>query len=78
MVLHKPFKAKKELDIELAMLNPEPVFSKSQVHFHSRVRCRPLISLYIDNPNQEEFNAFIKEIKSKAESEFNSFAGIKV
>lgn len=74
--ISKPFKKNKELDVVLAMLNPEPVIDKSQLHFHSRVKCGPLISLYINNPSEKEFNAFVEAVKTKAEHEFNSFSGI--
>lgn len=67
----------KELDVELAMLNPEPEFTKTHVHFHSRVKCGPLISLYLNKPNTKEFNAFIELIKSRAEAEYAAFAGLK-
>jgi hypothetical protein len=70
-------KKKKELDIELAMLNPEPVISGSWLHFHSRVKCGPLISLYLNKPNAEEFNAFVDAIKAKAKMEYAAFAGLK-
>lgn len=70
-------KGKKELNIELAMLNPEPVISESQLHFHSRVKCGPLISLYLNKPNAEEFNAFVDVVKAKAKMEYDAFAGLK-
>jgi len=66
----------KELDIELAMLNPEPVIDNSQLHFHSRVKCGPLISLYLNKPNVEDFNNFVEAVKTKAKQEFDSFAGL--
>lgn len=72
----KPFKKTKELDVVLAMLNPEPVISHSQLHFHSRVKCGPLISLYLNNPNVEEFNAFVEAVKNKAEKEYSAFSGL--
>ena len=68
--------AKKELDVVLSILNPEPVISDNQLHFHSRVKCGPLISLYIDKPNAQEFNAFVEAVKAKAKSEFDAFAGL--
>lgn len=71
------FKGSKELDIELAMLNPEPVIENSLLHFHSRVKCGPLISLYINKPNAQEFNAFVEAVKEKAKSEYQAFAGLK-
>ena len=70
-------KGKKELDIELAMLNPEPVISESRLHFHSRGKCSPLISLFLNKPNAEEFNAFVDAVKAKAKTEYAAFAGLK-
>ena len=67
----------KDFEVELAMINPEPIISRSRLEFHSRVKCRPLISLYLNKPNKREFNAFVDAIKSNAKKEFNSFAGIK-
>ena len=66
----------KDFEVELAMINPEPIISKSRVEFHSRVKCRPLISLYINKPNVKEFNAFVDAIKEQAKKEYNSFAGL--
>lgn len=67
----------KELDIELAMINPEPVISKSRLEFHSRVKCRPLLSLFLNKPNVKEFNAFVDAVKTKAKIEYAAFAGLK-
>lgn len=67
----------KDFEVELAMINPEPIITKSRVEFHSRVKCRPLLSLYINKPNTKEFNEFVTAIKEKARDDFNSFAGIK-
>lgn len=70
-------KKNKELDIDLVILNPEPVISDSRLHFHSRVKCGPLISLYLNKPNREEFNAFVEAVTAKAKSEYDAFAGLK-
>ncbi|MFK7816009.1 MAG: hypothetical protein AB8B92_06695 [Gammaproteobacteria bacterium] len=67
----------KDFEVELAMINPEPVISKSRMGFHSRVKCRPLISLYLNKPNKKEFDSFVDALKEKAKNEFNAFAGIK-
>lgn len=67
----------KDFEVELAMINPEPIISKSRLEFHSRVKCRPLISLYLNKPNKKEFNEFVDAIKTKAKNEFNAFAGLK-
>ena len=67
----------KELDITLAIINPDPVITKSRLDFHSRVKCRPLISLYLNKPNPKEFNTFVNALISKAKKEFNDFAGLQ-
>ena len=64
------------MDVVLAMLNPEPIIEGSQLHFHSRVKCGPLISLHLNQPNEKEFNAFVAAVKAKAKNEYNSFAGL--
>ena len=66
----------KDFEMELAMINPEPIISKSRVEFHSRVKCRPLISLYINKPNQKEFNNFVNAIIERAKKEYEAFAGL--
>ena len=68
---------KKELTVTLAILNPEPVINNSRLEFHSRVKCGPLLSLYLNKPNAREFNAFVDAVKQKALKEYNAFAGIK-
>jgi hypothetical protein len=67
----------KRLTVPLEILNPEPVVNNSRLEFHSRVKCGPLLSLYIDKPNPREFKAFVEAVKEKALREFNAFAGIK-
>ncbi|QMU62223.1 MAG: hypothetical protein GKR92_11175 [Gammaproteobacteria bacterium] len=66
----------KDFEVELAMINPEPIISKSRLEFHSRVKCRPLLSLYLNKPNAKEFNTFVDALKSKAKMEFDTFAGL--
>lgn len=70
-------KGKKELDIDLAILNPEPVISGSQLHFHSRVKCGPLISLFLNKPNKQEFNSFVEAVTARAKAEYNAFSGLQ-
>ena len=74
--IKSPFK-NKELSVPLAILNPEPEIEGGRLHFHSRVKCGPLLSLELNKPNAEEFNAFVDAVKEKALKEYNSFAGIK-
>ncbi len=76
VLIKAPFK-KKELSVPLAILNPEPEIADGYLHFHSRVKCGPLLSLYLNKPNAEEFNAFVDAVKEKALKEFNAFAGLE-
>lgn len=71
-----PFKEEKTT-VVLTILNPEPVVNEPYLEFHSRVKCGPLMSMLIDKPNAEEFNAFVDELKQRARQEYNAFAGIK-
>ncbi|MDJ0882156.1 MAG: hypothetical protein QNJ56_10955 [Gammaproteobacteria bacterium] len=73
--IRAPFK-NKDKTVPLEILNPEPEINGSQLDFHSRVKCGPLLSLYINKPNPEEFNAFVDAVKEKALKEYNAFAGI--
>ena len=70
-----PFK-EKNTSVPLAILNPEPVINGSSLDFHSRVKCGPLLSLYVDKPNKQEFEAFVNAVKDKALAEYNAFAGL--
>jgi len=74
--LKTPFKEEK-LTVMLTILNPEPVVNSPFLEFHSRVKCGPLLSLLLDKPNSEEFNAFADELKRRAREEYNAFAGLK-
>lgn len=71
-----PLKEEK-LTIDLSILNPEPVVNEPFLEFHSRVKCGPLLSLLIDKPNSQEFNAFVDELKRRARQAYNAFAGLK-
>lgn len=74
--LKTPFKEEK-LTVDLSILNPEPEVNEPFLDFHSRVKCGPLLSLLIDKPNPQEFNAFVDELKQRARQEYNAFAGLK-
>lgn len=64
----------KELSVVLTILNPEPVIEAPYLHFHSRVRCGPLLSLYLNKPNVTEFNAFVEELKRRVRA-YSVFLG---
>ncbi len=70
------FKEKKN-SVPLAILNPEPEINGGMLHFHSRVKCGPLLSLYFNKPNAQEFNAFVDAVKEKALKEYNAFSGLQ-
>ena len=74
--LKTPLKEEK-LTVDLSILNPEPEVNEPFLDFHSRVKCGPLLSLLIDKPNPQEFNAFVDELKQRARQEYNAFAGLK-
>lgn len=73
--INGPFKSK-DNSVPLAILNPEPEIKGSYLHFHSRIKCGPLLSLYLNKPNEKEFNAFVDAVKEKALKEYNAFAGL--
>jgi hypothetical protein len=72
-----PFKPEESLTVMLTVLDPEPVISKSFLHFNSRVNGEPLVSLFLGKPNTQAFNEFVSALKQKAFEEFNAFAGLQ-
>jgi len=70
------FKEKRST-VVLEILNPDPVTNGSNLEFHSRVKCGPLLTLFVDKPNKAEFDAFVEEVSRRAKSAFDAFAGIK-
>ncbi len=74
--IKSPFKPDETLTVMLAVLNPEPIISKSRLEFTSRVNNEALVSLLLAKPNAEEFNAFVNLVKQKAQEEYKEFAGL--
>ena len=72
-----PLKKEETLTVMLTVLNSEPVISKSLLEFTSRVNNEPLLSLFLAQPNPEEFNAFVSIVKQRIQEEFSAFAGLK-
>jgi hypothetical protein len=72
-----PFQKEETLTVMLTVLDPEPVISKSFLHFNSRVNGEPLLSLFLGKPNTEAFNGFVNALKQTAFEEFNAFAGLQ-
>lgn len=72
-----PFKDEESLSVMLTVLNPEPVVTRSSLEFVSRVNGCTLISMFLANPNAEEFNAFVNTLKQRAQEEYNLFSGLR-
>lgn len=72
-----PFRGKKVLDFVLATLDPDPVRNKDRLEFYGRVKCGPMVSLYIDKPDPDAFNAFVDTLKAKVRDEYGAFTGGK-
>lgn len=68
-----PFK-KERLTVSLTTLNPEPVVNTPYLVFHSRLNGEPLLSLFLDKPNTEEFNDFVGTLK-RALEKYKVFPG---
>ena len=66
------------LSVTLAVLNPEPVITRSHLEFVSRVNGEALLSLALSRPNVTEFNDFVNTLKKKALAEYNAISGINV
>ena len=66
------------LSVTLAVLNPEPVITRTHLEFVSRVNGEPLVSLALSKPNVTEFNNFVNKLKQKALEEYHSISGINV
>jgi hypothetical protein len=73
----KTLRKEEKLTVSLAILNPEPVVNSPFLEFHSRVKCGPLLSLFLDNPDLEAFNAFVDELKQRAREEYSKFTGLR-
>ena len=66
------------LSVTLAVLNPEPVITRSHLDFVSRVNGETLVSLALSLPNVTEFNEFVTTLKQKAQAEYSAISGINV
>jgi hypothetical protein len=73
----KTLRKEEKLTVSLAILNPEPVVNRPFLEFHSRVKCGPLLSLLLDNPDTKAFSAFVDELKQRAREEYSEFTGLR-
>lgn len=67
-----------KLTVSLSMLNPEPVVNGEELQFYSNYKGHPVLSLILNNPNAEKFNAFIETLKNKIRGEDTTSAGVEV
>ena len=63
--------------VGLSILNPEPEVSGSELEFHALAKREPLLSLFINNPNDEEFNTFVNALKQRVLGENRANAGVE-
>lgn len=63
--------------VGLSILNHEPVVNGSELEFHARAKREPLLSLFINSPNAEEFNAFVDALKQRVLGEDRAYAGVE-
>ena len=63
--------------VGISILNPEPVVSGSELEFHALAKREPLLSLFINNPNDEEFNTFVNALKQRVLGENRANAGVE-
>ncbi len=68
-----PFKTD-SLSVLFDVLDPEPVISGSTLSFISKVNNEPLVELFLNKPDKETFEPFIKKIQLKiTENDFGRF-----
>ena len=65
-----------KVTVSLSMLNPEPVVNGSELEFYSDYKGRTLISLLLNKPNAEEFNAFVDTLKKEIIGEDDIFSRV--
>lgn len=72
-----PLRGRKVLDFVLATLNPDPVLNKDRLEFYGRVKCGPMLSLHVNKPDPDAYNAFVDALRAKVREEYGAFTGGK-
>jgi len=62
--IQSPFKTT-SLSVLFEILDPKPVISGSMLSFISKVNKEPLVELFLNKPNKEMFDQFVKNIQQK-------------
>jgi hypothetical protein len=53
------------LSVVLNILDPEPVVSGSMLAFVSQVNREPLVELFLDNPDKDSFDRFVRSMRQR-------------
>lgn len=69
-----PFKQEK-ITVGLGVLDPEPVINTPCLEFYGHAESGPLLSLFLNKPNTEEFNAFVVALQQQILASGNAVAG---
>lgn len=80
--IQSPFKTE-SLTVVLNVLDSEPVISGSTLSFLSKVNREPLVELFLNKPDKEQFDQFVNVVQQRiVEEDFGRFrikdTGIKV
>ncbi len=71
--IKSPFKTD-SLSVLFDVLEPKPVISGSTLSFISNVNKEPLVELFINKPDKDTFDKFVKELRLKiTENDFGRF-----
>ena len=60
--IKSPFKTN-TLNVLFGVLEPEPIISGSTLSFISKVNKEPLVELFLNKPNKEEFDLFVESLR---------------
>ena len=74
----KGFLKEEKLAIDLSKLNPDPVVNGSELVFRGRAGHGLTLSLFLDKPSADEFNAFVDALKQGILAEDKALAGVEV
>lgn len=66
--IQSPLKTE-SLSVVLCVLDPEPVISGSTLAFVSQVNREPLVELFLDKPDKETFDQFVKAMRLRISEE---------
>lgn len=66
--IRSPLKTE-SLSVVLCVLDPEPVISGSTLAFVSQVNREPLVELFLDKPDKETFNEFVRTTRLRISEE---------